>query len=131
MCEFLFHLCAGVLCIVAIPSRCEQRARAGDVSRTALRVSCFEKRFAGAARESLRLQSNNSRRKTFKTDFSYTLAARLLILLQYKKPEGAAKIETKASADVLATMAHAPRDFMKSNRSKIAQQSAANGVKEN
>jgi hypothetical protein len=48
--------------------------------------------------------------------------------LQYKKPEGAAKIESKASADVLATMAHAPRDFMKSNRSKIAQQSAAQGA---
>ena len=51
--------------------------------------------------------------------------------LQYKKPEGAPKIETKASADVLATMTHAPRDFMKSNRSKIAQQSAANGIKDN
>ncbi len=63
--------------------------------------------------------------------FSLFFPSRLLILLQYKKPEGAAKIETKASADVLATMAHAPRDFMKSNRSKIAQQSAANGVKEN
>jgi hypothetical protein len=54
-----------------------------------------------------------------------------LLGLQYKKPEGAAKIESKASADVLATMTHAPRDFMKSNRSKIAQQSAANGIKEN
>jgi hypothetical protein len=56
---------------------------------------------------------------------------RSLTFLQYKKPEGAPKIETKASADVLATMTHAPRDFMKSNRSKIAQQSAANGVKDN
>ena len=52
------------------------------------------------------------------------------MLLQYKKPEGSTKVETKASADVLATMTHAPRDFMKSNRSKIAQQSAANGHKE-
>ncbi len=53
-----------------------------------------------------------------------------LSAFQYKKPEGAPKIETKASADVLATMTHAPRDFMKSNRSKIAQQSAANGIKD-
>jgi hypothetical protein len=56
---------------------------------------------------------------------------RSLLGLQYKKPEGAPKIESKASADVLATMTHAPRDFMKSNRSKIAQQSAANGIKDN
>lgn len=61
-----------------------------------------------------------------------SLSSRCSLLgLQYKKPEGAAKIESKASADVLATMTHAPRDFMKSNRSKIAQQSAANGIKEN
>jgi hypothetical protein len=57
-------------------------------------------------------------------------AAANLLGLQYKKPEGVPKIESKASADVLATMSHAPRDFMKSNRSKIAQQSAANGIKE-